>query len=202
MQPDVAVLTCPGRPRDNLLPMSARPTVWVALLRGINVGRNHRVTMVDLRAAVAEAGGRDVTTHIQSGNVLLGHACADRAELALTLSQAFQEALGFPVPVILRTGQELADLVARCPFSEADWSEDRRRYVSFLAAPPAPDLLDKLLATDREGSSLYATPTEVCVSLGPESGPGYADVDRLLKVPSTARAWNVVEKLSALATRE
>src|SRR5947208_414447 len=106
------------------------PPVWVALLRGINVGASHRVTMVDLRAAVVSAGGLDVTTHIQSGNVLLRHAATDRAALTTALQDSFGQALGFPVPVLLRTGSELGDLLARCPFSEVDRGPDRRRYVT------------------------------------------------------------------------
>ena len=179
--------------------MAAR--VWVALLRGINVGANHRVTMAVLKAAVADAGATEVTTHIQSGNILLGHATVDRAALATTLSEALAEACGFSVPVILRSGQELADLVARCPYTGSDWDEDRRRYVAFLPAEPAPELLERLREADHGGSSLYATPTEVCTSLVPSAKPGYTDVDRFLKVRSTARAWNVVVTLAELATR-
>jgi uncharacterized protein (DUF1697 family) len=175
--------------------------VWVALLRGINVGSSHRVSMVDLRAAVAAAGGTEVSTHIQSGNVLLCHRTRDRAKLTTTLEETLAAELGFPVPVVLRSGDELADLLARCPFTGADWDADRRRYVSFLSRPPARELLDRLRAADHGGSSMYVTPTEVCVSLVPSAKPGYTDVDRLLKVPSTARAWNVVEKLVTLATR-
>ncbi|BEP16140.1 DUF1697 domain-containing protein [Acidothermaceae bacterium B102] len=175
--------------------------VWVALLRGINVGAHHRVTMAVLKAAVTSVGATEVITHIQSGNLLLGHATADRAALATTLEEALAEACGFPVPVILRTGEELADLVARCPYTGSDWDEDRRRYVAFLPSAPPPELLQRLREADHGGSSLYATPTEVCTSLVPAAKPGYTDVDRFLQVRSTARAWNVVVRLTELATR-
>ena len=174
-------------------------TVWVALLRGINVGASHRVTMVVLKDAVTRAGAIDVSTHIQSGNILLRHPLTDRAALASTFENALGDACGFSVPVILRTGQELADLVARCPYTGRDWDEDRRRYVAFLPTEPDPERLDTLTAGDHGGSSLYATTTEVCTSLVPSAKPGYTDVDRVLKVKSTARAWNVVDKLASLA---
>ncbi len=174
-------------------------TVWVALLRGINVGASHRVTMVVLKAAVAGAGATEVSTHIQSGNILLTHATSDRAALAANLQGALGRACGFDVPVILRSGAELADLVARCPYTGSDWDDDRRRYVAFLPSPPDPERLDTLRAADHGGSSLYATDTEVCTALVPAAKPGYTDVDRVLKLASTARAWNVVEKLASLA---
>ena len=195
-------MACPRPCRGNLPVMATAPTVWVALLRGINVGGNRRIAMADLRATVAAAGGTDVSTHIQSGNVLLCHATKDRAALTKALEGAIEETFGLAVPVVLRTAGELADLVARCPFTGGDWDADRRRYVSFLSAAPAAGLLAGLGTADHGGSSLYATTTEVCVSLVPSAKPGYTDVDRLLKVPSTARAWNVVEKLAHLAARE
>lgn len=182
--------------------MVARAQVWVALLRGVNVGRSHRVTMVDLRAAVMAAGGTEVSTHIQSGNVLLSHAGTDRAELTGTLEVTLARELGFPVPVILRSAEELAALVARCPFQGDDWAEGRRRYVTFLASPPAPELLARVSDGGRVQASIYATPTEVCVSPVPSDRPDYPDLDRLLKVATTTRAWNVVEKLATLAARE
>jgi uncharacterized protein (DUF1697 family) len=193
--------TCPARPRDNLPAMSAAQ-VWVALLRGINVGKSHRVTMIDLRAAVEAAGGTEVSTHIQSGNVLLCHRTKDRAKLTATLEKTLAAELGFPVPVVLRSAEDLADLIARCPFSGEDWAEDRRRYVSFLTAPAQPARVDTLLSRAAEGESLYVTDTEVCSAVPKDTNkPVYADIDRILKVPATARAWNVVEKLSTLATR-
>ena len=182
--------------------MVATAQVWVALLRGVNVGRSHRVTMVDLRAAVQAAGGTALSTHIQSGNVLLCHPDTDRLSLAGTLETTLERELGFPVPVLLRSADELARLVARCPFQGADWAEDRRRYVTFLASAPAPELLAKVQAGDPAKASVYATATEVCVSPAPSDKPFYPDLDRLLKVATTTRAWNVVENLSTLAARE
>lgn len=174
--------------------------MWVALLRGINVGASHRVTMVDLRAAVVAAGGLDVSTHIQSGNVLLRHATADRATLTKALEDCLGAALGFPVPVVLRTGTELAELVARCPFTGPDWAEDRRRYVTFLVDPPEVERVDTLIVRATEAESLYVTATEVCAAVPYDlSRPVYADIERVLKVPCTSRAWNVVEKLADLA---
>ncbi len=183
--------------------MSTTVPVWVALLRGINVGSSHRMTMLDLRAVVEGAGGTGVTTHIQSGNVLLSHATEDRAALTVALQDALRGRFGYGVPVVLRTGPELAALVAGCPFTGEDWAQDRRRYVSFLTAPAEADRVRALLARAGDGESLYVTDTEVCAAVRNDSTkPAYADIDKILKAPATARAWNVVEKLAVLATRE
>ena len=91
------------------------------------VVQNHGAAMGFL-SFLEGAGGTAVTTHIQSGNILLGHATKDRVALTATLQEALEAACGFPVPVVLRSGAELVALVARCPFSAEDWAEDRRRY--------------------------------------------------------------------------
>ena len=159
--------------------------------------------MLTLRSAVEAAGGKDVSTHIQSGNLLLRHETRDRGELTGLLESVIGQAAGFGVPVILRTGDELADLVRRCPFAGSDWDEDRRRYASFLARPAEQERIDALLAKATEGESLYVSATEVCAAVRRDTTkPVYADIERILRVPSTARAWNVVEKLAELATRQ
>ena len=67
--------------------MASMPT-HVALLRGINVGGKNKVAMADLRALVADLGHTDVSTYIQSGNVLFSTAGTDTAKLAATLEAA------------------------------------------------------------------------------------------------------------------
>ena len=52
--------------------------VFVALLRGVNVGKHNRVKMTDLRAALGSAGHTGVSTHIQSGNIVLTSTARSR----------------------------------------------------------------------------------------------------------------------------
>ncbi len=97
---------------------------YVALLRGINVGAAGKgrkaVPMARLRELVVAQGGRDVTTYIQSGNVLFTAAGAS-AEVEAKLEAAIRDAFGFEVPVIVRPHKELARIAKACPFTtEAD----------------------------------------------------------------------------------
>ena len=80
---------------------------YVALLRGINVGRAHQVDMPRLRELLTARGHGDVRTHLRSGNVILDSGMTE-AELAADLSTAIEQEFGFPVPVVVRTGEELA----------------------------------------------------------------------------------------------
>jgi uncharacterized protein (DUF1697 family) len=96
-----------------------------ALLRGINLGKR-QVKMADLRAAVEGLGHTDVETYLQSGNVVYTPARHPTAELAAGLSTA----LGIRIEVVLRTGKELAKVVAANPYPVDD---PTRVVVTFLA---------------------------------------------------------------------
>ena len=90
----------------------------VALLRGINVGGKNKVAMADLREVVAELGHDDVSTYIQSGNVLFSpdQGDADTSALAAALAAAITDRLGVSAPVVVLTRDELAAAIAANPF--------------------------------------------------------------------------------------
>ena len=84
--------------------------------------------MADLRAIVESLGHTDVETYMQSGNVVFtpkGRA----KDIAASLSGAIAEATGLDVPVVTRTGRQLADVVASCPYPVDD---PTRVLVAFL----------------------------------------------------------------------
>ena len=90
----------------------------VALLRGINVGRQSRIAMSDLREVVSSVGHDDVATYIQSGNVVFSTPQTDTKRLAADLERAIVESLGVGPKVIVVSRDELADVVATNPFPE------------------------------------------------------------------------------------
>jgi uncharacterized protein (DUF1697 family) len=101
-----------------------------ALLRGINIGPNKRIAMPALRSIVESLGHTDVETYLQSGNVVFTTAVeGDQAE---QLSRAIAEATGLDVPVVTRTGDELARIVEANPYPVDD---PTRVVVGFLAEP-------------------------------------------------------------------
>src|SRR5215207_4478836 len=88
---------------------------YVALLRGINLGRARQVGMPRLKELLEARGYADVRTHLRSGNVLLDSALPE-ADVAADLAGAIEDEFGFAVPVVVRTGRELAAAVAGDPF--------------------------------------------------------------------------------------
>ncbi|MFF7988528.1 DUF1697 domain-containing protein [Kitasatospora xanthocidica] len=113
-------------------------TTYIAFLRAVNVG-GRTVKMERLRALFAELGLGNVRSYIQSGNVFFttdGPAgAAERAALTRRIEEHLEQALGFPVPVMLRTVDEVAGLLAADHFREVEVTPDVRLVVAFLSEP-------------------------------------------------------------------
>lgn len=173
---------------------------YVALLQGINLGPKRRVSMAELRQTLEAAGYTDVRTLLQSGNLVLTSP-AGAAHLERDLAGRLREAFGFDIPVVVRTRDELADVLARDPF--AGEVEDPARYqVSFLSARPDPSAVEELEAA-------VAAPERVAVR-GREiygwhpQGVGRSELAKLitrrrLGVEVTARNWRTLTRLLELA---
>ncbi len=174
---------------------------YVAMLRGINVGGNRMIKMADLREVFAAAGGTDVATYIQSGNVVFSHAARSERTLAAELEKRIAEAAGFPVPVVLRTAAQLARAIEHSPFPDADAD---LVHVAFLAAQPprtAPTIDARVFAPER----LAAVGRELYLYLPDGMGRSKLAAAVLAKPKAigaggTARNWRTVLKLHELAS--
>jgi uncharacterized protein (DUF1697 family) len=174
-------------------------TRYVALLRGINVGKAHQLAMPRLAELLTGRGHGNVRTHLRSGNVVLDSSLGER-ELAADLAEAIEAEFGFAVPVVVRTGAEVAAVVAGDPFSTV--ATDPARYlVTFFPEPPAPDRVDAL--PPAEGGGDYLVRGRELYLWLPE---GIANTplaawkwDKLLGVAGTGRNWNTVTKLAELS---
>jgi len=109
-------------------------TRYVALLRGVNVGGKHLVPMPRLRALAAEVGFEEPATHLQSGNLLLS-ASASATTVEQTLGAAIEAEFGFACPVLVRSRDQLAAIVAADVLGDVA-DDDAKRLVSFLSAKP------------------------------------------------------------------
>lgn len=171
---------------------------YVALLRGINVGGSKVVKMADLRAILAAGGCADVETYIQSGNAVFAHASRSPARLAAELEQRIAKATGFAVPVVLRTSDELAAVIAANPFAtDAD-----HVHVLFVAAPLAADALGAIDARKFAPERLAAVEREIylCLPGGLGNSKLAGTVMRAKAMAAaTARNWRTVLTLDEMA---
>jgi uncharacterized protein (DUF1697 family) len=170
--------------------------IYVALLRGINVGKAKRIAMADLRSLLGGLGYTDVVTLLNSGNAIFSAPKGSAASHAAVISKQIAAELGLEVPVLVKTSKELALSISECPFSiiEADHS---RFIVAFaqdkmgLEAVKAIESLiepDELFALGRSAAYLY------CASGILESKAGKALLGKVGKGVTT-RNWATVLKL-------
>lgn len=173
---------------------------YVALLRGINVGRAKRVAMADLRALLADLGYTDVRTVLQSGNAVLTGDEADHHEQAARIEAALLERTGVPARCLVRTAAELRDVVDGHPLAEVA-VDGSRMLVHFLSAVPDPALLAEHdpVALDPEHTRLGpGVLYQWCPDGVLAAPPVGAVVEQHLGTFVTARNWNTVGKLAAL----
>jgi len=172
----------------------------VVLLRGINLPRHKRISMPELRGALEDAGFGDVKTYVQSGNVVLSSRAAPKT-VAGKIERTIADRFGLDVDVVVRTRDELADVVERDPFGKRA-SDPKRLQVTFLAAEPHAEVIEKLEAAAAGGEQLVASGREL-YSWHP-NGVGRSKLAALLAGPrlgvtATARNWTTVTTLLALA---
>lgn len=175
-------------------------TRYVALLRGVNIG-SRRLAMADLRRVVEDAGGDDVATYIQSGNVVLSHRLRSAARLEAELETAIAESTGMDVPVVARTAARWSSIVEANPFPSAG---GKQLHVVFLKDPAR--------ATAFEAIDLDALAPEELVVAGRElflhlpNGMGRAKLPMEIErrgprdAVGTARNWTTVTRLQEMLT--
>jgi uncharacterized protein (DUF1697 family) len=172
----------------------------IALLRGINVGAHNRIPMAELRNLLAKLGYPGARTLVQSGNIVLNAELAPD-KLAAELERAITGRFGVQTPVVVRTRDELAEVVALDPLG--DVADEHKLYqVSFLSAEPDPEAVAKLAQDD------FAP--ECFVQVGREIYAWHPDgihnsrlarmlSDKRLGVVATARNWKTTTKLLEMA---
>jgi uncharacterized protein (DUF1697 family) len=171
----------------------------IALLRGINVGPSNRVAMARLREVFTELGATDVKTYVNSGNVVFGGPKASAAKLEKAIAAAF----GFPIPVVVRTRDELADVVAANPLAEV--ATNTSRYLVSFSGDGAIDPERAEGVEPGEGEQFAIRGSELYLWLPggvQKSKLVRALTDKRLGVTLTARNWRTVEKLLELADAE
>lgn len=176
-------------------------TTYVALLRGVNVAGARRVKMVDVRDALADAGMDDVTTYIQSGNVILTSRARSATAVERAVEDTLEDAFGLGIDVIARSAAQLDAIVRRNPFAKQA-RDPLTVHVGFLKARPgaaaARALRDRTFGADE----LVLDGTELFLHYPNGSGRSKmtgAVFERVLGTLYTGRNWKVTTELARLA---
>ncbi len=180
-------------------------TIYIAFLRGINVGGKNVIKMADLKQTLQSLGLSKVQTYIQSGNVLFESAEEERP-LREKIEKTIHTVFGFSVAVILRTFKELEQIVESCPFSDEEVSlaqlsiEVECLYIALLERAPLPEAVDRINVYKSETDQYQVIGREIYLLFhhSIRESKLAANLDRL-GITMTVRNWRTIHKLADLA---
>ncbi|MEP3209141.1 MAG: DUF1697 domain-containing protein [Maribacter sp.] len=175
---------------------------YIALLRGINVGGQKKIKMIDLKAMFLNIGFKDVVTYIQSGNVVFKSDAQEIQVLEERIIKGIADTFGFDVPVLVKTKTEIAKILQESPYNKTEDLEANRIYYVLLKEQPKQDAIAGLVQQDYP-NELFSI-RKNCVYLNCIYGAGKAKltnniVERKLKVAATTRNHRTMLKLLALS---
>jgi uncharacterized protein (DUF1697 family) len=128
---------------------------YLAFLRAINLGATRKFPKDAIKAATEAAGGSDVETYINTGNVRLTHSARSVAKVQAALEKAYADEAGFEVPTIVFTAADLAALTARAEELHAGHDGPiGNHYVTLYATAPSAAAVEAVHALEREGETV------------------------------------------------
>ena len=174
--------------------------VYIALLRGVNVGGSKIVAMADLRALLSDLGFANPRSLLQSGNLVFEGRVRASTGLERVLEQEAARRLGLDTEFHVRTAAEWQAIIRRNPFPEAARRDPGHLHVMCFKQAPAAKVVNALQAA--------ITGREIVRAVGRQAYIVYPDgagksrlttalIDRILGLRGTARNWNTVLKLGA-----
>ena len=177
-------------------------TTYLGLLRAINLGSYNKIKMADLRQLLVDLGLERPQTLLLSGNVVFGSPSQPTAKLERLLQDATAKQLGVTTEFFVRTAKQWNAIVAANPFP-AEAKRDPCPLVMMCLKDAPPPAAVKALQSAIRGR-------EVVKAIGPQAYFVYPDgigrskltialIERMLGTRGTARSWNTVMKLGALA---
>ncbi len=182
--------------------MPKADNTYISLLRAVNVSGQNKIPMQELKSLYESLGLQQVTTYIQSGNVVFRGATVNPKKLAQQITQAIKQHFGYPIDVLLWTQAEFAAIVNNNPFSKRTGIDPARLHTIFLKHEPAQDLIEKLPTTTPNQEEFFVTNDAVYLHYA--NGTGKSKLhnnffEKALQTTATTRNWNTVNKLLQLA---
>ena len=170
--------------------------IYLSILKGINVSGKNSIKMSDLKIVYKNIGFENVTTYIQSGNVVF--ESKPQKNINTLIEENIAETFGFEVPVIIRTKEEIQNIVQENPFLKEKNIEIDKLHVTFLSEIPTKENSSNLPIDNFEPDKFLVKNKEVYVYC-PD---GYGNTklnnnyfEKKLKVKATTRNWKTTNKL-------
>jgi uncharacterized protein (DUF1697 family) len=177
---------------------TAGKSIYIALLRGINLGGHKTVKMDQLRKGFEELGFEDVKTYIQSGNVVFRAPMQISENLAKRIEEKVIHQFGFSVPVVVKTAEEIGEVITSNPLVKLKGIDPAKLHVTFLSSAPEKSAL-KILNAMATAPDRFRCSGEAVYLYCPNGYHGTKltnnVLEKMLKVGATTRNWKTVKQL-------
>ena len=174
----------------------------IAILRGTNVGGKRKILMADLKSMFEKMKFSNVSTYIQSGNVLFDlKKEVEKSELTEKIEKSIKKEFGFDVPVIVRTPKEIETAINQNPFYKDD-TDIVHLHLTFLSETPTEENQEKTESYSYEPDKFEIKGKDVfiyCEGKYHQSKLTNNFFEKKLKVNATTRNWKTVLKLYELS---
>jgi uncharacterized protein (DUF1697 family) len=178
-----------------------KATHYLALLRGINVGGNNIIKMVDLKKCFETIGFTDVVTYIQSGNVLFKSEEQDKGKLIIKIEKELSDRFSYKSKIVLVTKTQLESVVNDAPMGFGTLPEEYKYDVFFIKSPLTPTKAIKSIKL-RDGVDCVFVGIDVLYFHHLISKAGQSYLTKVIGLPiyqsMTIRNWNTTTKLFEL----
>ena len=174
--------------------------IYVALFRGINVGGKNILPMKHLTEILADMGGQDIQTYIQSGNVVFRIRQGEAEKIAKEISRKILDSYSFEPKVLLLEPDDLHAAIDNNPF---DTRDGKALHFLFLSSTPESPDLEQLdaIKSDAEEFKLVGNVFYLYAPEGIGRSKLAAKVEQHLGVQGTGRNWNTISKLKSLVDK-
>jgi uncharacterized protein (DUF1697 family) len=175
---------------------------YIAILRGINVSGQKKILMEDLRYLMEGQGFQNVRTYIQSGNIIFESTETLSEKIRSKIENTIFNKYGFHVPVIIRTKDEMENVISNNPFLNRENINEDKLHVTFFNEPPDKERIKEIEKVNYSPDEFFFSDKEVYLHC-PE---GYGRtklsnnfIEKKLKKTATTRNWKTVKKLIEIA---
>jgi uncharacterized protein (DUF1697 family) len=175
---------------------------YISMLRGINLGSHNSIRMPELKGLYEALGFTNVSTYVQSGNVVFSGDDRDTPELEAAIQAQIAATFGFDVPVFVRQARDFQWLLDENPFLHGRSEDPARLHVTFLSAAPPQEKLDALVKPAGENDEYVIIGRDVflfCPNGYGRTKLSNAFFERKLGLPATTRNWNTINALLKMA---
>lgn len=177
--------------------------VYVAMLRGINLGGRKRIVMENLRSSFDALGYPDARTYVQSGNIVFNTGASTDNDLSRKIGEKILRDYGFPVAVITRNAAEMTKIVRANPFLKERGIDSSKLHATFLSDLPAKSSLSRMDKLNGAPDRFRVVKREVYLHC--PNGYGRTKlsnnaIEKALSVQATTRNWNTVSTLEKMSS--